>query len=108
MNTQEAFQLLTLASARDGRTVDLAVATVWADDLAGVPLHEAAAAVRAHYLESTDWVMPAHIVQRIRRERQLALPQTMSEEVPDCTPGRHRRMPDGTCLFCTHREYPDE
>ena len=31
MNTQEAFQLLALASARDGRTVDIEVATVWAE-----------------------------------------------------------------------------
>lgn len=73
MNEPEAFQLLTLASARDGRKVSQAVARVWADDLAYIPLDLAAEAARNHFRESSDWLMPAHItrgVARIRRERE--------------------------------------
>lgn len=69
MDTREAFQLLTLASARDGRTVDVEVASVWADDLAGVSLLEGAAAIRDHYRATTKWIMPADIVGRVKAAR---------------------------------------
>lgn len=109
MNTQEAFQLLTLASARDGRTVDVEVATVWADDLSDVALRDAVEAAREHYRESTSWLMPAHIVGYLRERKQAARAAlTMSPEAPDsCPDGRHRRLQDGTCLFCTDRKHPD-
>lgn len=74
METREAFQLLTLASARDGRTVDAAVAAVWADDLSDVALPDAVAAARDHYRESSDWLMPAHVragIARIARQREI-------------------------------------
>lgn len=74
METREAFQLLTLASARDGRTVDAAVAAVWADDLSDVALSDAVAAARAHYRETSDWLMPSHIrtgIARIKRQREI-------------------------------------
>lgn len=101
MEMREAFQLLTLASARDGRTVDAAVAAVWADDLAGVTLTDAVTAAREHYRESTTWLMPAHIIGRLKAERRAALPLTMSEEAPeDC--GNHRWI-GNTCLHCTTR-----
>lgn len=105
MNTQEAFQLLTLASARDGRTVDLAVAAVWADDLADVPFQAAVTAAKAHYRQSDSWLMPAHIIDHARAARRLELPETMSPEAPDsCEPRRpHRWLPDGTCMLCTTR-----
>lgn len=104
MNTQEAFKLLTLASARDGRTVDLAVAAVWADDLADVSFDAAVVAARAHYRESDAWLMPSHVLKGVQEARRRVLPSTMSPEVPDDC-GRHRWVPDGTCLFClTRRE----
>lgn len=106
MNTQEAFQLLTLASARDGRTVDVAVASIWADDLAEVSLVEAVVAARDHYRDSDSWLMPAHIIRGVQAARSALLPKTMSPEAPgDC--GNHRWLPDGTCLFCITRETHD-
>jgi hypothetical protein len=75
MDTREAFQLLTLASARDGRTVDVEVATVWADDLKDVTLPDAVEAARMHYQSSDAWLMPAHVRENVRviwrrRERE--------------------------------------
>jgi len=102
---KEAFQLLTLASARDGRTVDVEVASVWADDLRDVSLADAVAAARDHYRETSEWLMPSHVIKRIRDKRRAALPQTMSETAPDDC-GNHRRLADGTCMYCTHREEP--
>ena len=67
MIESEAFQLLTLASARDGRTVTQAVARVWADDLAHIDVFDAVDAARMHYRESDQWLMPAHIIKNVRR-----------------------------------------
>lgn len=70
MNLKEAWQLLTLASARDGRTVDKEVAIVWADDLAHITIQEAAEAARMHYQQSTAWMMPAHVIANVKRIRE--------------------------------------
>ena len=70
MNEKEAFQLLTLASVRDGRQVTAAHAKVWAGDLSRVDLVDAVDAVTLHYQESEKWVMPAHIIANVRRVRE--------------------------------------
>lgn len=70
MDLREAFQLLTLASARDGRTVDREVASVWANDLARVDLADAVEAATLHYQESTVWMMPNHVIANVRRIRE--------------------------------------
>jgi hypothetical protein len=67
MDLRESFQLLTLASARDGRTVDQAVAAVWAKDLERVDLDVAVEAATLHYRESSDWLMPVHVIRNARR-----------------------------------------
>jgi len=66
VNTKEAFQLLTLASARDGRTVDVEVATVWAKDLEDVSLVDAVEATQTHYRQSDKWLMPSHVLDGVR------------------------------------------
>lgn len=70
MDLREAFQLLTLASARDGRTVDREVALVWAEDLKFVLLADAVEAATLHYRETTDWMMPSHVITNVRRLRE--------------------------------------
>mgnify|MGYP003576915771 CR=1 FL=1 len=108
MEIREAFQLLTLASARDGRTVDAAVAAVWADDLADVSLDDAVAAAKAHYQASTAWLMPAHVIEHVaQQKRQQFGAVTMSPEAPkSCPGGEHRMLPNGRCMLCTWR--PDD
>lgn len=96
---REAFQLLTLASARDGRTVDVELATVWADDLSGVSLQDAVLAARAHYRQSDKWLMPVHILAEVKRNRPAITVQPGSV----CAGGRHKRLVDGTCLLCDDR-----
>lgn len=66
LQDHEAFQLLTLASARDGRTVDMGTAKVWANDLEDITFEEGVHALRDHYRESSSWVMPADILRRAR------------------------------------------
>jgi len=74
MNEPEAFKLLTLASARDNRTVDQAIAKVWAQDLARIDYNDAVEALSLHYSETSDWLLPVHVVRcvtRIRTQRRL-------------------------------------
>jgi hypothetical protein len=86
MNEPEAFQLLTLASARDGRKVSPSVAKVWAGDLARVDLDVAVEAATLHYQESSDWLMPAHVIRNSKRvlearERAARLRRQLEPEV---------------------------
>jgi hypothetical protein len=86
MDLRESFQLLTLASARDGRTVDQAVAAVWAKDLERVDLDVAVEAATLHYRESSDWLMPVHVIRNARRvldarERVARLRRQLEPEV---------------------------
>jgi hypothetical protein len=67
MIESEAFQLLTLASARDGRKVSQSVARVWADDLARIDIDVAVEAATLHYQESSEWLMPVHVIRNARR-----------------------------------------
>lgn len=103
MQPQEAWQLLTLASARDGRTVDRAVATVWADDLAGIDLYDAADAIKAHYQESTEWLMPAHIIRGVRKIHAARERNTPRPSIPARTITLDRALLDKqTAWFIAH------
>ncbi|MDJ1371766.1 hypothetical protein C7K25_10370 [Gulosibacter molinativorax] len=57
---------MTLASARDGRTVDMGTARVWADDLEDITFEEGVDALKRHYQESSLRVMPADILRHAR------------------------------------------
>lgn len=103
MDEREAFQLLTLASARDGRTVSQAVARVWASDLDRVSLEDAVGAAQVHYRESTDWMLPAHIVRNVKRAHETRLPPRHAIEQADC---RHV-FKGGWCVHCPTRERDD-
>ena len=70
MLESEAFKLLTLASARDGRAVTQAHAKVWVEDLGQLEYLEAVGAMKLHYQESEKWILPVHIIENARRLRE--------------------------------------
>lgn len=102
MNADELTALLGRIQVLDNRQVDELTIQAWAPLMAHVVYADAVDAVNTHFVESTDYLQPAHIHQRVRAKHRAALPQTMSEVAPDDC-GNHRRMPDGTCMYCTHR-----
>lgn len=108
MNRQQVAQLLTLASLIDNRTVTDEACLMWHEVIGHLDYDLAVDALQAHYAGSTAWLLPAHLTGYVRASRLAALPSTMSPEVDECAPGRHRRLPGGTCMFCTHREFPDD
>jgi hypothetical protein len=66
MTPADASRLLAIAAAFDRRTVGEADAVAWADALTGLDPRECAEAVRAHFRETTDYLMPAHVRERVR------------------------------------------
>lgn len=75
MNLVEAGRLLAKVSGNDGREVGEVTVLAWQETLADVPYPDAMAAVTRHYRQSTDFLMPAHLVilvEQLRRERRQA------------------------------------
>lgn len=108
MSGEELTVLLARIQVLDNRQVDKLTLQAWEPLMEGVAYADAVEAVNGHFRESTEYLKPAHIIGRIRQARHAALPSTMSAERPDCSPGAHRRLRDGTCLLCSHREVADD
>ena len=105
MNIDQVTMLLARIQVLDNRQVDELTIQAWTPLMADVDYGEAVAAVNAHAVESTEYLKPAHIVQRIRAKRKAVEPRTMSPHRVDCVAegGTHRWFDDGTCLFCETR-----
>jgi hypothetical protein len=69
MNRAEAATLLTLAAARDRRTIGDADVAAWAEDLADIAFVEARAALTRFFRTSTEWLKPAHIIELVKAIR---------------------------------------
>jgi hypothetical protein len=75
MNMIETTRLLAKVQACDGRPVGEAMVLAWQETLADVPYPDAMNAVPRHYRESTDFLMPAHLVKlvaQLQAERRRA------------------------------------
>lgn len=82
MTPAEAAELLTIAAAFDRRTISEPDAIAWAKALTGLNQRDCAAAIAAHFAESNDYLMPAHVragVKRIRDARIRAVPSSELE-----------------------------
>lgn len=79
MTLDEAVDLLTAAAAFDRRTVGEADAIAWHAAVGDLRFEDCQAAVIAHYTETTDWLMPAHVRHRVRDMRDQRLRET---EIP--------------------------
>lgn len=83
MTPREAAVLLTKLAAYDNRQPSEAAARAWAEVLIDVDLQEALDAVPEHFRQSTDWVMPAHILRIVedhRRERHRLQREAAEQE----------------------------
>jgi hypothetical protein len=75
MDLIEANRLLTIIQNIDKRIVDEAVVVVWQELLKDLRFADCFIAVTQHFRESTDYLMPAHIVagaRALERERLRA------------------------------------
>ena len=75
MNLDETARALGLAQAFDRRTVGEMDVRSWQLILADVSAADTMEAIRQHYAEETDWIMPAHIrrfCRDVERARQMS------------------------------------
>lgn len=85
MTPDVAAELLTIAAAYDSRRPDRARALAWADALGDLDPEDCSLAIRRHYRDSTEFVMPAHIrrlVRTIREERRAGTVVKALQEAP--------------------------
>jgi hypothetical protein len=71
MTPPEIVELLTLAATYDYRKIGEADVEAWHLALDDITIDDAKTAVVAHYRESTDRLMPAHVRQGVRALRAL-------------------------------------
>ncbi|WP_169165134.1 hypothetical protein [Cellulomonas taurus] len=86
VDIQQTAQLLALVQIGDNRRVDRATVSAWHDLVCELPIDDALEAVRAHRRETTDYLMPAHViagVKRIRGARLAAAPPPLPDVDPD-------------------------
>lgn len=101
MNSEELTVLLARIQVLDNRQVDELTIQAWEPLVEDLDYSDAVQAVITHFRDSTAYLQPAHIRALIRSARQRQGALTMSPRVEDC--GNHRRLPDGTCLYCEAR-----
>lgn len=70
MNTAETTALLAICSSFDSRKPNPETVTAWTAAIGDLEFTAARDAVVAHYQESREWIMPADIRGRVRRERK--------------------------------------
>lgn len=66
MRIEETSALLAKIQAFDNRNVDEAVLSAWFEVLEQHTLQDCLAAVTDYYRTNTGWIMPAHVVERVR------------------------------------------
>lgn len=87
MKKSEVLKLLTIASAFDSRRPTDEQIDAWYSVIGDLDYHDAEAAVREHYRRSTEWLMPAHIVEGvawIMNERAWEIPKLSREDAELC------------------------
>lgn len=83
MLPSETATLLAMVAAYDRRTVGQADVAAWHSELEPYDLPTCSAAVRAHYAESREWLMPADVVTRVKAIRRERIPLAMPEPPVD-------------------------
>lgn len=73
MNYAETTQVLAAIQIYDARHVDEATIKAWHKMLHAFTLPDCLAAVEAHFRESTEYLLPAHIIRRVKQKRARRL-----------------------------------
>lgn len=82
MNAKDAARLLALCASYDRRKIGEADVLAWLQVLGDLPFADCEAAVIGHYTDSTEWIMPAHVRQRVRVIRDCRLDAMEIPEPP--------------------------
>lgn len=86
MEPEAIGDVLAVAAAFDNRTVGDADCIAWYRAIGHLNQQEVEEAIIAHYTETTDRIMPAHVLARVSKIRALRLAHAGPEAVPDADP----------------------
>lgn len=115
MNYTETAEVLAVIQVYDNRRVDETTVKAWHRVLHRLGYHDCLAAVEAHYTDSTDWLMPAHITRRVKstRRRRLELagspvihPLDEFDENGEPAPDREAKQKQLTALIANGQVSP--
>lgn len=70
MTPEETGKILGLCASYDNRNTEDAATYAWYRAIGDLPFAECEAAVIAHYSESREWIMPADVRTRVKRQRR--------------------------------------
>jgi hypothetical protein len=74
VNRAECAKVLAKIQLGDNRQVDQLTLEEWFDTIGHLRFEDAVGAVRLHRQESTDYLMPAHVIRNVHRARETRLP----------------------------------
>ena len=86
MNQQELGRVVARIQAGDNRTVDHVTMAHWGETIGHLPYQDALEAVVMHFRESTDYLMPAHVLAGAARVWKARNPSN------DTIPGGYREV----------------
>jgi hypothetical protein len=94
LTQDQIVSLLQVAAAYDNRNIGSANVHAWHDaaDRERWVFDDAVAAIKAHYAESTTYLLPAHVTQRIRGKRQQPAPPAAVAALPAGPPAAPERI----------------
>lgn len=81
MNLEAIARVLARVAAYDRRTVGRADVAAWHDALDDLDEDACHRAVVAHYRDSTEWLMPAHVRRRVEADARAESERRHSEEL---------------------------
>jgi hypothetical protein len=96
MNMQEAAALLTKIQIGDNREITELVIREWHDTIGHLNYAESIAAVKLHRQESTEYLMPAHVIRNVRRLEERTLPPRFEITAGECA----HVFKGGWCVHC--------
>jgi hypothetical protein len=82
MNRDDIADLLAIASSFDKRTVDPMMISTWLELLERFSKDECLDAVMAHQAESTEYLLPAHVIRRAKDKRNDLLDRADPDDRP--------------------------
>jgi|HubBroStandDraft_3_1064219.scaffolds.fasta_scaffold69173_1 hypothetical protein len=82
MNRDDVIDLLTIVSAADNRQVTAPDIVVWHEHLERYERDECLDAIMSHQRESTEYLQPAHVIQRVRAKRNDMIERADPDDRP--------------------------
>lgn len=96
MTLDEMKKVLAKIQLGDNRQVDRASLAEWFDTVGHLDFAEAIGAVKLHRQESTEYLMPAHVIRNARRVQERTLPPRHEITAADCS----HVFKGGWCVHC--------